>query len=118
MKIDVITDFATVAISSLTDQPISSSDNMLLTAVGRADNTGSKYNDDHTIQLDPGHGPIQVEIIEAEIKIETNQPDLRVMAINPQGLLTGYIPSKYENGIFSFKIGGEFQSIYYLIQGL
>ena len=35
VRFNVKTDFATVAISSLTDEPIRSSDNLLLTAVGR-----------------------------------------------------------------------------------
>ena len=116
LKIDVKTDFATVAISTLTDEPISSSTNMLLTAVGRAENTNMKYNEEHTQVLDVGHGPIQVEIIEATIEIETDQSDLRVMSINPRGFITGYMPSEYKDGIFRFEIGKEFQSIYYLIQ--
>jgi len=116
LKIDVKTDFATVAISTLTDEPISSSTNMLLTAVGRAENTNMKYNEGHTQVLDLGHGPIQVEIIEAIIEIETDKSDLRVMSINPRGFITGYMPSEYKDGIFRFEIGKEFQSIYYLIQ--
>lgn len=118
MKINVKTDFATVAISSLTDEPIQGSTNMLLTAVGRAENTDMKYNADRNQVLDVGHGPIRVEIIEATIEIETDQPDLRVMSINPQGMITGYMPSEYKDGIFRFEIGQEFQSIYYLIQNL
>ncbi len=116
LSIKVKTDFATVAISTLTDKPIKSSRNMLLTTVGRADNSNSKYNKDHTQQLEVGHGPIQVEIIEAIINIETEITDLRVMAVNPQGFITGYIPSEYKDGIFRFEIGKEFQSMYYLIQ--
>jgi hypothetical protein len=118
LKINVKTDFATVAISTLTDEPIKSSTNMLLTAVGRADNTNSKYNEDHTQQLEVGPGPIQVEIIEATIEIETDKRNLRVMAINPQGFIIGYIPSEYKDGIFRFEIGKEYQSMYYLIQNL
>ena len=91
---------------------------MLLTAIGRADNTDSRYNADHTIQLEVGHGPIRVEIIEAVIEIETDRSNLRVMAINPQGFITGYIPSEYKDGVFRFEIGKEYQSMYYLIQSL
>ncbi|MCE5345345.1 MAG: hypothetical protein LLG13_03505 [Bacteroidales bacterium] len=118
LKINVKTDFATVALSTLTNEPIKSSTNMLLTAVGRADNTNSKYNADHTKQLDVGEGPIQVEIIEAAIEITTDKSNLRVMAINPQGFITGYIPSEYKDGIFRFEIGKAYQSMYYLIQSL
>jgi len=118
VKIDVKTDFATIAISSLTDDPIKSSPNMLLTAVGRADNTNAVYNEERNIQFDPGHGPIQVEIIEATIEIETDIPNLRVFSVNPQGFIIGYIPSSYKDGIFRFEIGKEYQSMYYLIQSL
>ena len=118
MKVNVKTDFATVAISSLTDEPIKNSTNMLLTAVGRADNTDARYNKERNLQIEPGHGPIQVEIIEATIEIETNKNNLRVFAINPQGFIIGYIPSSYKDGIFRFEIGKKYQSMYYLIQTL
>jgi len=118
LKINVKTDFATVAISTLTDDPIKSSTNMLLTAIGRAENTNTRYNKEHTQLLNVGHGPIQVEIIEATIEIETEKRNLRVMAINPQGFIIGYIPSEYKDGVFSFEIGKEYQSMYYLIQNL
>ncbi len=117
-KVDSKTDFATIAISSLTNEPIKQSTNMLLTAIGRAENTGSLYNDNRTKQLDPGHGPIQIDIIEATIQIKTDKKNLRVMSINPQGFITGYIPSTYKDGVFSFEIGKEFQSMYYLVQSL
>jgi hypothetical protein len=117
-RITVRTDFATVAISSLTNEPLNNSSNMLLTAVGRAENTGVMYNKEHNQQIDPGHGPIRVEIIEAAIEIKTEKKNLRVMAVNPQGYIIGYIASEYKNGIFSFEIGREYQSMYYLIQDL
>jgi hypothetical protein len=118
VNFEIKTDFATVAISSLNDAPISSSDNMLLTAVGRAENTNSKYNNEHTQILDIGHGPVQVEVIEATIEITTDKKNLRVMSVNPQGMITGYMPSEYKEGVFRFEIGKEFQSMYYLIQEL
>ena len=118
VNFEIKTDFATVAISSLNDAPINSSDNMLLTAVGRAENTNSKYNNEHTQILDIGHGPVQVEVIEATIEITTDKKNLRVMSVNPRGMITGYMPSEYKEGVFRFEIGKEFQSMYYLIQEL
>jgi hypothetical protein len=118
MRVNVKTDFATLAVSSLTDEPVKSSTNMLLTAVGRADNTNAKYNRERNHQIDPGHGPIQVEVIEAVVEIETSIPNLRVFSVNPQGFIIGYIPSSYKDGVFRFEIGKEYQSMYYLIQTL
>ena len=109
MRINVKTDFATVAISTLTDEPIKSSTNMLLTAIGRADNTNSKYNKDHTEQLDLGIGPILVEVIKAAIEIETDKRNLRVIAISPNGFRQGIVPSEYKDGVLRFEIGKEFK---------
>jgi hypothetical protein len=117
-KISVKNDFATVAVSSLTEEPVNKSTNMLLTAVGRAENTNVVYNKEHNQQIDPGHGPIQVEVIEAAIEITTDKKNLRIFSVNPQGFIIGYIPSEYKDGVLRFEIGKEYQSMYYLIQSL
>lgn len=116
LSVKAVTDFAVLAVSSLSDSSTFDSENMLLTAVGRADNTGAKYNADHTLQLDLGHGPIEVEVIEAELELETKVPGLQIWAVNPAGSLIGRIPAEYHSGKLHFKIGGEWPSMYYLIQ--
>ncbi len=100
IKVNVKTDFATVAISTLTGDPIKSSRNMLLTAIGRADNTNSKYNRDHTEQYEAGTGPILVEVINALIEIKTDVKNLRVLAISPRGNYSGIVPSEYKDANF------------------
>jgi hypothetical protein len=116
MKVKSSTDFAVIAISSLSDTGTVDSDNLLLTAVGRADNTGAEYNADHTIQFKLGHGPIQIEVIEAVIELETNVSGLKIWSVNPAGSLIGQIPETYLDGKLQFTIGGVFPSMYYLIQ--
>jgi hypothetical protein len=113
---DAKTRFATIAISSLTDNPINSSDNMLLTAVGRSENTDMKFNEEHNEMLDVGKPPILVEAIQAKISIKTKISNLRVWAVNPEGLFAGVLPSEYREGVFSFNIGECYKSMYYLIQ--
>ena len=113
---NVKTEFAVIAISSLTDRPLRESGNMLLTTVGRADNTDCKYNEDHTVQLDAGHGLVLIEVIEARIELTTTVPNLRVWSVNTEGFFTGIIPSTYEDGVLSFTVGEEYESMYYLIQ--
>lgn len=109
-------DFATVAVSTLTGDPINNSLNMLLTAVGLADTADAKYNEDETSLIDPGTGPIECEVIRAKISIRTNRKNLKVWSVDAEGFFTGEIPSIYEGGVFKFEIGNEFESIYYLIQ--
>ena len=116
LKLKVDTPFAVIAVSSLSDEPIEGSDNLLLTAVGRADNTDATYNTEHTQRHEVGHAPILIERIDAAIKMTTNQANLSVRAIDAQGFHTGTIPSTYDQGVLSFRIGEVFPSMYYLIQ--
>ncbi len=110
------TDFATIALSSLTDAPLEESDSFLLTAVGRADNTGARYNADHTEQLDRGRGPILVEAVRAVLTLHTAQRALRAWSVNPRGFYIGNPPAEYRDGVYRLTIGGEFASMFYLIQ--
>ena len=112
-SIECKTDFAVIAMSSLTDDAISASDNILLTAVGRAKNTDSKFEGE--LMLDIGKPPVLIEVIEADIAIDTKYSDLVVWAISAEGYYIGTVPSTYEDGKLKFTIGKQSQSMYYLI---
>jgi hypothetical protein len=114
MKVKGITDFAVVALSSLSDKGISESDNMLLTTVGRAQNTDCKFEDNRLVDYDKP--PVIIEVIEAEIEIETSVEGLIVWAVSPEGIYIGRVPTVYEDGKLKFKTGDTAQSMYYLIQ--
>lgn len=116
MEFSVKNDFATVAISSLEDEEIEKSGNLLLTAVGRADNTDAQYNEDHTVLEKDGHAPVLIDVIEAEIRMKTNKEKVLVWSVDSDGFLIGIIPSVIEDGWLKFTIGQEFESMYYLIQ--
>ena len=113
LTVDCYTDFATIALSSLTDAPISESDHMLLSTIGRSCNTGAQFDGEK--MLDVGHAPIRSEVIDAEISIRTSQPHLAVWAINPEGYYAGKLPTTYEDGCLKFRVGPEFPALYYLI---
>jgi len=85
----------------------------LLTAVGRAQNTDAKFEGD--LMLDYGKPPVLIETIEADITIETEVTNLVVWAVSPEGFYIGRLPYTYENGKYSFSIGKESRSMYYLI---
>ncbi|MCI6909527.1 MAG: hypothetical protein MR832_10320, partial [Clostridiales bacterium] len=112
-EIESKTDFAVIALSSLTDDAISASDNLLLTAVGRAENTGAKFTGEHMDEY--GHAPILAEAIEARITIRTARRDLRVWAVNAEGLYHGVVPAEFDEEGMHFTIGEQFPSVYYLI---
>jgi hypothetical protein len=114
MTVKAQTDFSVIAVSSLTDEPIHKSDNMLLTAVGRARNTDAKFEGEQ--MLDYGKPPILIEVIEAEIAIQTERTTLKVLAVNAEGMFVGAVKSRYEDGALRFKLGETMPSMYYLIQ--
>jgi hypothetical protein len=116
VELKIENDFATVAISSLSDNPIDSSDNLLMTMVGRADNKDVIYHEGHTKQTDCGIGPVMVEVIRAQVRIKTDIDNLRIWSVDSEGYYTGAIPAEYRNGYLTFQTGGEFASMYYLIQ--
>ena len=114
LSISSKTDFAVIAMSSLTDSPINKSDNILLTTVGRAKNTDARFEGEQ--MLDYGKPPILIEVIEVDIELKTERKDLRVWAVNAEGYFIGAIPTIYENGILRFTLGDKYPSMYYLIQ--
>ena len=116
LNLHVRTPFATVAISSLTDEPIVQSSRLLLTAVGRAENTDFRYNILHTKKLDGGHAPILIEPIEATIELKTEFSSLKVWAIGADGQRIKPIPVRQKDGQLIFNIGKVGQTMYYLIK--
>ncbi len=114
LRVKAGSDFAVIAVSSLTDQPIAQSDNLLLTAVGRAVNTDAKFDGDQLLAY--GQPPIRIEVIEAELEIQTERLTLKVWAVNAEGYFTGVVPSRCEGGWLRFTLGATMPSMYYLIQ--
>ena len=82
--------------------------------MGRTENTGAKMMGDLMVEL--GGNPVQVEVIKAEIQLKTEQKDLVVYSISPEGFIQGNVPTKYEDGVLSFTVGDKWRSMYYLIQ--
>ena len=107
------TDFAVIALSSLSDKPITKTDNILLTTVGRAKNTNAKFDGEKMLEY--GEPPVLIESIEAEVEIETPYNDMVVWAISAEGYYIGNPPSEYKDGKLKITLGKESMSMYYLI---
>lgn len=113
MKVQSNTDLATIALSSLTNDPIDKSDSMLLSAVGRASNRGQRMDGEKL--LDIGTTPIEAEIIDANIAIKTDNTKLRVWSVNSEGFYCGNPEVTHEDGWMKFHIGPNYPGLYYLI---
>jgi hypothetical protein len=114
MTFECATDFAVLALSSLTDEPLCETDNILFTAVGRAKNTDAVFEGE--VMKDYGKPPILIEVIESEISFKTSQPNLRCRSVNAEGFYVGTVPSWYDSeGMFHVKTGETMRSMFYLI---
>ena len=113
MSVESQADFGVIALSSLTDDPIKTSTNMLLSTIGRTGNTDAVFMGEKLV--DNGHEPIISEVIKAKITIDTDRTDLKVWGINAEGYYVGELAPKFEDGKMTFTVGEKFPCLYYLI---
>lgn len=113
LQVDCKSDYAVIAMSSLSDKPLNASDNILLTTVGRAENTDAKFEGE--LMTDIGKAPVLCENIRAKLSLETCYEDLKVWAVSAEGYYVGQVPTEYENGKLTFCLGDKSRSIYYLL---
>jgi hypothetical protein len=120
LELEVATDYAVIALGSLTDQSLEDSASILVTAVGRCQNSDVQLSMDGNRMLHPGKHPMLIEPIEAVIRLRTNHPALKVFVISEHGELVSRLPVEWKDGILTFKIGKqpEFHpsTIYYLVR--
>ncbi|MGN0178015.1 MAG: hypothetical protein ACI4DY_01040 [Monoglobaceae bacterium] len=110
---DIQNEFATVTLSSVTDEPLESSERMLLSTVARAENTGMTYSDDAQYITKKGTAPVLVEPVCGTVNLKTDR-DIHVFALDSSGRRKAEISvTDSENGKM-FEIGNN-QSVYYEI---
>ena len=115
LTVDCESLFATIALSSLSDAPIRRSESLLLTAVGRAENTGFQYSFTRKKKLGDGTGPIMIDPIRAEVSIATDEAGLKVWALAADGTRLREVHTTYTGGKLSFELGAAAKTMYYQI---
>ncbi|MBR2080500.1 MAG: hypothetical protein IKC50_02235 [Oscillospiraceae bacterium] len=116
MRVECTTDFAVIAMSSLTDAPIETSDNILISAIGRARNSDAQFDGEKLVDI--GKPPILAEVVNAKITMKTDKPDtLRVWGVNAEGYYAGKCDvTNNGDGTITFEIGDELNpACYYLV---
>jgi len=115
VEVDCLTDFGVIALSSLTDEPLDKTDNILMTTIGRARNTDMLFDGEKL--LDVGKPPIMAEVIEADVRLRTEHgEEMKIWGINAEGYYSGEVQATYEDGYLCFHLGDEANAAcYYLI---
>lgn len=113
LKVCATTDFGTIALSSLTEDTIENSNNILMSTIGRSRSRGAQFDGEKLIDF--GTGPIECEVIDAYIELKTSRKNMRVWSVNSDGYYIGRVPTTYSDGWLKFHIGPNYAGLYYLI---
>ena len=106
------------SLSSLDGREISSSQKILLTAVGKAENLNMGWNADRSsVGSQWGTGPTQVEGLTAFIRITSDLRSARVWALDATGARKVGVGSTLRNGLLTFDISPDYQTVWYEIDG-
>jgi len=112
-KFEIDNKFATLTVVSLTDQPISTSDRILVTAAGDAKNSRQVLTPDGTRVLKTGTYPIMVEPITGNITLKVSG-DYKVYVLTSSGVRKQEVPTeKTSEGHLTFTLTKEMQAMNY-----
>lgn len=119
LNISSKTNFCSIILTSLDGAIIRESKRLLLTAVGRAENTGQEWLGNKKDKLvNWGQAPILIEPIEASLTLASNIAEkgpITVYALNSKGERTKEVEIKKVSGGIKFSIGKIYETIYYEI---
>lgn len=108
--------WAAITLVALDKLPINQSKSLLLTAMNRAENKNVGWNDDRTSVGDKwGEGPTQIEVPRAQIEIKTGAKRARVFRLSPTGARGKIQDSQLKNGLLSFEIEPQDETVWWEI---
>jgi hypothetical protein len=80
------TEYGSVIVSSLTDEPLTRSKRLLVTTVGRAENSGLVYGPTRDTILEPGRAPIMMDPVRGALRLRREGgPALKVFRLDGVG---------------------------------
>lgn len=107
-------DYAAIMLAPIDTLPLAKSRHLLLTVVGKVENQGMVWNTDRTsVGANWGHAPVQAEAVPGSVTLDIDGPRT-VRALTSTGTVKAVVPSKYQNGKLTFRIGND-QTLWYSI---
>ena len=105
-------DYAAVCVTSLTDDRIEGSENILITATARCRNSGMELDDESFVTVSAGSAPVMMEPVEGTVKIKTS--DLyELYVLSSSGERRQKINTRRENGYLVFDMKKEYKTNHY-----
>jgi len=114
VTLDSPTEFGSVIVSSLTDDPLTRSRRLLITTVGRAENSGLVYGPTRDTVLNPGRAPILMDPVRGTLRLAREDPvDLRVYRIDCVGRRASEVPVSRVNNSIVIPLQSEALTLWY-----
>ncbi|MFB3895723.1 MAG: carbohydrate binding domain-containing protein [bacterium] len=106
--------FAAITITPLDTDSIDSAQYVLLTACGRCENTGMVFSTDRTtVGSNWGHAPVQIEAVDAQIKLPSG--NWTCQALSSNGAPSTTVPVSGSSGTQSVHINSSYNTMWYLL---
>jgi hypothetical protein len=109
--------FAAITLTAMDGKPLAESEAILVTAVGRVENTGMGWNAEHTSVSDKwGTSPTLAEGIAAGLVLRSHLRGATLSPLDSRGQPQGGSDVPSQAGSLSFSIGPEQQTLWYLLR--
>lgn len=109
--------FAALTLTAIDERPLERAHSLLLTAVGRIENKGAKWNAERTsVGNQWGSGPALAEGVPAKIVIRTQARTATVHALDPTGRRRAAVDARLADGSLTFTIGPDHKTLWYEIE--
>ena len=107
--------YGVIMLSFIDGKKVTESKRLILTALGDAQNTGTRWYAKRDSVSDWGKGPTYVRGIRAQIQLLSDETKLTVWSLDAIGARRSKVPSTYQNGKLIFTIGPQWQTAWYEI---
>jgi hypothetical protein len=108
------TEFGSVIVSSLTAEPVTRSRNLLITTVGRAENSGMIYGPARDTVLEPGRAPILMDPVRGTLHLRRDGgPALRIYGLDGLGQRTEAIGARREGDLVVLPLNERRLTLWY-----
>ena len=112
VNVKVTTPFVSLLFTPLDDKPLIQSSHILITAMARDSQTGTRYNADGTKLLDPGRPPLLMEPVQAVLEFK-GDPITSAKAVDIFGVPT---ETQVEHKANTLTIDGRYATYYYEVK--
>lgn len=108
--------FTAITLNAADGKPLAQSQRLLLVAAGNVENTGMRWNEDHSsVGTKWGTAPTVCEGIAATVTIAMQAKAAKVFALDGSGARTGEVPARVSEGRLSFEIGPKYKTLWFEI---